>query len=140
MSCTLRAIGTLFDVDAFLQTSALVADSVFHRGETRLAGVADGPRRSASGFNVAVSAAGPHRLDAQVDDAIRFLGEHEEELRRLGSFDGVEEVCIEFAVRRSEAAAQSDLFPADLLWRVDALDIDLLVTQYAIAGGAGRMD
>jgi hypothetical protein len=136
MSCMLRAIGTSFDVDGFLKESALPADPAFRRGEPRISGHPEGPKRSASGFNVPISDA---EIDDQVSAAMDFLNEHEEELRRLGSFPGVEEVCLDFGVRRrAEEGVQSELFPAGLLWRAGALDIDLVVTYVETEGGSGR--
>src|SRR5688572_808050 len=135
MSCVLRAIGTSFDVDAFLEDSPLEAAPAFRRGEPRFAGREDGPRRAASGFNAEVSAESPDDLSEQITHAMHFLNEYEDELRRLGSFPGVEEVCLDFAVRRRAETSQSDLFPAGLLWRAGALDIDLVVTQ--VDGGGG---
>jgi hypothetical protein len=123
VSCVLRAIGTDFDVDDFLKDSTLADAVVFHRGEERPAGA----KGAASGFNLEI---GERRADLAllVQAARRFLRQHEDELRRLGSFDGVEEVCLDFTIRR-RAGAQSDVFPADLLWQAGALDIDLVVTQ-----------
>lgn len=134
MSCVLRAIGTTFDVDAFLADSGLRPQALFHRGEARLPGVPGAPTWSASGFNVGVSEEGFLDLAPQVRDAGRFLNEHEDELRRLGAFPGVEEVCLDFGIARKDAAMQSDVFPADLLWQAGALDIDLVVTHYAVTG------
>jgi hypothetical protein len=132
LSCVLRAIGTSFDVDAFLRDSELSASHTFHRGEMRSSGPADGETRAASGFNATVSAADFDDLLGQIRGALLYLNEHEDGLRRLGGFPGVEEVCLDFAVRRQDVVAQSDLFPAELLWRAGALDIDLVVTHYAI--------
>jgi hypothetical protein len=134
VSCVLRAIGTSFDVDAFLAESDLRPQAVFHRGEGRLPGVPDAPTWSASGFNLGVSDEGFHDLAPQVHDAGRFLNQHEDELRRLGAFPGVEEVCLDFGIARRDVAMQSDVFPAELLWQAGALDIDLVVTHYAVAG------
>lgn len=128
----LRAIGRDFDVDEFLKESPLPHESVFHRGESRLPGP-PGTKSTASGFNGSVSAADLHDLDTQVQDAAHFLHEHEDELRRLGRFPGVEEVCLDFGIAWRDVAAQSDVFPADLLWQAGALDIDLVVTHYAVA-------
>jgi hypothetical protein len=125
MSCVLRAIGTEFDVDAFLQDSALVG-TVFRRGEPRPAG----GHRAASGLNVDV-AGGFDDLDAQIQAAAHFLLRHEDELRRLASFPGVEEVCLDFGVRSTDAGG-SNVFPADFLWQSGALDIDLVVTHYEV--------
>ena len=139
MSCVLRAIGRSFDVDAFLSASAIAPDAVFHRGEPRAPGKPDGEKRAASGFNARIGESDVDDLEGQVQDAVRFLIEHEDELRRLGSFDGVEEVCLEFAIPRRAGAVQSDVLPADLLWRAGALDLDLVVTHFdAAAGGRGN--
>ena len=138
MGCVLRAIGTEFDVDAFLKDSPLSTEPAFRRGEPRVPGLPNGPARAASGFNVAVSQAGLDDLSAQVEDALRFLDENEDELRRLAAFPGVEEVCLDFAVRRRDVVAQSDLLPAELLWRAGALDIDLVLTHYAISEAAAE--
>jgi hypothetical protein len=134
MSCVLRAIGAAFDVDAFLADSGLRAETVFHRGTPKLPGSPDGATWSASGLNVSVSDhGGLDDLALQVRDASRFLNQHEDELRRLGGFPGVEEVCLDFGIRRRDVAMQTDVFPADLLWQAGALDIDLVVTHYAVA-------
>jgi hypothetical protein len=133
MSCVLRAIGRAFDVDAFLAESPIVAEAVFHRGEPRIPGEPEGEKRAASGFNARIGESDLDDLDGQVQEATHFLVEHEDELRRLGSFEGVEEVCLDFGLRRLSVAAQSDVFPADLLWRAGALDLDLVVTHYATA-------
>lgn len=139
MSCVLRAIGTAFDVDSFLKDSPLPHEAAFHRGEPRVPDVPGGSKRGASGFNAPVSEAGFDDLDAQIQDAMLFLRLHEDELRRLGRFPGVEEVCLDFGIPRRDVAAQSDVFPADLLWQAGALDIDLVVTHYARAEETKRM-
>ena len=89
----------------------------------------DQPSRT-SGFNVTISEADMGDLATQIEEAIAFLDEHEDELRRLGRFEGVEEIEIDFAVEWRDLATQSDWFPPELLWRAGALDIALRVTHY----------
>ena len=86
---------------------------------------------SRSGFNLTVSSAGIDDLDGQIRDAIEFLDEHEDELRRLGSFEGVEMVCLHFGVKWDGAAVQTETFPPELLWRAGALDIELAISHYS---------
>jgi hypothetical protein len=117
MSCYLRAIGETFDVRAFLADSPLRPD--IH----------------AKGFNLAVGKAGLDDLPGQVQEAARFLDDYEDELRRLGAFEGVEEVFLDFALRLRDVPAQTDVLPAELLWRAGALDIDITVTHYAVTEG-----
>jgi hypothetical protein len=133
MSCVLRAIGEAFDVEGFLAESPLRPEAVYRKGDRLFASVAQSPLRSDSGFNLTVSTAGMDDLAGQVRDAVAFLDEREDELRRLGAYDGVDAVGLDFGLRRRDVAAQSDLLPAELLWRAGALDIDITVSHYAVA-------
>jgi hypothetical protein len=128
MTCTLRAIGSVFDVDAFLADSDLEGPAVFRRGEPRVPPSPGRPTWGASGFNLAVSQSSGD-LDEQVQETVHFLVEREDELRRLGRFPGVEEVCLDFGLGAWNGTDQAAVFPADLLWRVGALDIDLVVSR-----------
>jgi len=132
VTCVLRAIGAEFDVDAFLRESPLVDAVAFHRGEPRVASAPDGEKRAASGFTLPVSDADLHDLEDQVSGATDFLRLQEDELRRLGQFPGLQEMCLDFAIARRDVAAQVSVLPAELLWQAGALDIDIVVTHYAV--------
>jgi hypothetical protein len=134
MTCTLRAIGRDLDVEAFLETSCLRGEGVYRRDTPRLDGEPGGPLRSASGFSVSV-AVGVDDDEALMQEVVMFLADNEAELRRLGSFEGVEEVCLEVVIPCQGPGMSVTVFPADLLWRAGALDIDLVVTHSA--GRAG---
>ena len=141
MSAVLRAHGGAFDVELFLADSSLEPDNVYQKGPPTGSAMADkenGSPRRASGFNLTVSHADFSDLETQIKETILFLDEYEDELRRLGSFDGVEGISIDFGVQRREVAAQTDVFPSDLLWRAGALDIWIAITHYAIADAGGK--
>ncbi len=127
MSCVLRAAGRGFDIEAFLADSPFKPESVYQKGQAKLSGEVG---RAAAGFNLTVSRAGFGDLAGQVRDAIAFLDEFEDELRRLGRFTGVDEVSLDFGIAWRDVAAQTDTFPPELLWRVGALDIALGVSHY----------
>lgn len=133
VSCVLRASGIDFEPETFLAESELRAKAspIYRRGELKVASKPDGGAWQSSGFHVGVSEADFGDLPGQIRDAIRFLSQHEEELRRLGRFEGVESVCLDFALDCRDVAVQSDVFDAELLWRAGALDIDLVVSHYA---------
>ena len=154
MSCVLRAQGQSFKVHQFLEKSPLQPDTVYEKGDPIASGKKNGSQRPSSGFTVAVSQADFSDLEGQIGDAILFLDEYEEELRRLGSFKGVEAVFLDFGVQWRGASfhtdspgvdergsqtgfrqtpVQTDVFPSDLLWRAGALDVWLAVTHYFIA-------
>jgi hypothetical protein len=128
VSCVLRAGGADFDTDAYLADSPFAHVSRYRRGEPRWPSFSGTSRTS--GFSVTISDADVGDLATQVDEAIAFLDQHEDELRRLGRFEGVEEMEIDFAVEWRELAVQTDWFPPELLWRAGALDIALRVTHY----------
>jgi hypothetical protein len=128
MSCVLRASGAEFDAAAYLADSPFRRATVYGRGDPAWAGAARG--RASAGFNVSLGEDDGGGLAAQIDEAIEFLDLHEDELRRLGRFPGVEEVEIDFAIEWRDAAMQTDCFPPELLWRAGALDIGLRVTHY----------
>jgi hypothetical protein len=134
MSCVLRAHGESFKVREFLEKSSLQLDTVYEKGDPIDSGKKNGSHRPSSGFSAVVSQADFSDLEEQVREAILFLDEYEEDLRRLGSFKGVEAVFLDFGVQWREASVQTDVFPADVLWRAGALDIWLAVTHYFIAG------
>jgi hypothetical protein len=126
VTCVLRALGTEFDPEAFLAETTFSDATAYHVGDPGRG--AQG--RSGGGFNVTVSEAGFGDLDVQIQEAIAFLDTHEDELRRLGRFPGVQEVEIDFGIEWRDSSPQTDLFPADLLWRAGALDIGLRITHY----------
>ena len=133
MSCVLRAHGESFDVREFLKESSLQPDTVYEKGDP-IVTKRNGSRQPSSGFTISVSQASFSDLEGQIRDAISFLDEYEDELRRLGSFVGVDGISLDFGVQWREASVQTDVFPADLLWRAGALDIWLAVTHYLISG------
>ena len=140
MSAVLRAHGESFDVELFLAESSLKPDNVYQKGASAVPAGADkenGSPRRASGFSLTVSHAELTDLETQIREAIIFLDEYEDELRRLGSFDGVEGVSLDFGVKRQDVAVQTDVFPSDLLWRAGALDIWIAITHYSIAETKG---
>ena len=123
-----RAGGIEFETEAYLAESPFKQATRYRRGEPRWP--AGGQASRTSGFNLSIGEADAGDLAAQIDEAIAFLDENEDELRRLGRFEGVEEMEIDFAVEWRDLATQSDWFPPELLWRAGALDIALRVTHY----------
>jgi hypothetical protein len=90
-----------------------------------------------SGFNVEVSDADFANLDRQIDDAIRFLKEHVDELRRLSTFPGVEKMWLAFAIEDREAPFQTDCLPAKLLQLAGSLGMDISLSRYPGDGRSG---
>ena len=127
MSCILRAGGREFEPAAFLAESSFEQASLHAPGERFTAGVVTAAAR---GFSVTVSDAEIDDLDGQIAEAIEFLDRHEDELRRLGRYEGVEVVEIDFGIEWRDVATQTDWFPPELLWRAGALDIGLRISHF----------
>lgn len=120
-----------FDVDAFLADCDWDVSPVFRRGEVRLPRTEPEGCRG-SGFNLKLSAAGFHALDAQVRDVVAFLATQADEVRRLVAFPGVSTVVIDFGIARRDVVAQSDRFPAELVRLAGACGVALELSQYPI--------
>jgi hypothetical protein len=83
MSCVLRVSGRDFDVDSFLNESALKPLVVSHRGEQLYTG---SRVEEQSGMNLSVSEREFSDLPGQIEDAVRFLKQNAKELGRLRDF------------------------------------------------------
>lgn len=133
MSCVLRAHGSDFLVDLFLQESDLIPCTVYRKKEPR--SPASEPQRKvheSSGLHVDVSGADFGNLHDQIQDAISFLQKHKMELERLCKFPGVERVILDFGIAKRATAAQYDHFPPELLYLAGSLGIGIELSQYPI--------
>ena len=128
MSCYFRATGDRFDVDAFLASSSLVPDKVFHRGEPCQANPER--KRPFTGFAVLV-AENFGRLCSQTTEVTTFLREHKLELSRLSRCPGVTDIRLDFGYDRDpEAAVQCDYLPPDLVALAGSLGIGIELSLY----------
>lgn len=130
MSCVLRAGGVKFDVDEFLKSSTLDVLTAFHRGAVRFPTTSVTRTSEYSGMNVTVCAHQFPDLRTQIEDAIRFLRENEQELRRLRHAPGLDRMDMEFPVEDRDMVFQSDAFPSRLLSLLGSLDIGLVISRY----------
>jgi len=131
MCCVLRASGTNFDVDSFLRDSPIEALTVFRRGEVRFPDSKTNQRKCEhSGMHVSVSTREFSDLTGQIEDAIGFLTNNHEELRRLAEFAGLEQMDLDFPIEARDVMFQSDSFPPNLLSIMGALRIGLVISRY----------
>ncbi|MGN6507552.1 MAG: hypothetical protein ACTHM6_18500 [Tepidisphaeraceae bacterium] len=126
----LRASGSEFDVDRFLEDSPWKPAAVFRRGESR---TPSGLKRTVSGFNLSISDAGFDKFAEQQIDAISFLSRHTDEIARLITFAGVDGAVLDFGVAWRDVAAQSDTFSADLVRLAGACGLSLELSHYHVS-------
>ena len=133
--CVLRASGTDFDPETFLDPSPFEPSKIYRRGDPRLPeSRPNGPRYDTSGINVAVSEAPWSDLPAQVADAERFLEANRAELERLVQSPGVTDLTLDFPIELridgETVVAQFDRFPASLVRLAGTLGIALELSVY----------
>ena len=132
--CVFRVTGKEFDADKYLTLSGLTAIRVFHAGEPRFKSQPEGKRNQVSGFNVGVSDASWEGVQAQVEDAIAFLKEHEDAITMLRSAAGVESMSLDFPVDlridRVNIMTQFDYFPPELVSCAGALGLGIEISVY----------
>ena len=127
--CVLRATGDGFQAEKFLETSTLSPCNVFRKGERK-----SGDRVwDTSGITVVVSDAPGDEPGRQVREAVSFLSAHREELARLGAFDGLAEMGLDFGLNRKDGFVQSICFPAELVALAGELHIGIEVSVYGEA-------
>ena len=126
--CMLRASGSGFDVDAFLQKSPFKPSVTYRKGQRRRP--ASRGSQTASGFNVTISES--EDPDAQVKSALKFLRENRDELLRLMRAKGVENVTLDLSCPQQEFKARVAHLPTELLSAAGAFGIDIDVSFYLV--------
>ena len=124
--CVLRAFGTEFDPQEFLEGSSLKPCNVFQKGDHR----SETRRRNGGGFTVVVSDADGTDFESQVDDAVKFLRRNQEELSRLRRYEGVTEIRLDFGVYRRMRFVQSSYLPPELLIVAGFLRVGIEISIY----------
>ena len=115
MSCVLRAYGKYFDVDKFLENSPFIPCAIFYKGKPRSSGKKSKLSKN-SGFNLDISDAGFNEFEKQMVDAIFFLQQNYEEIKRLKNFPGLESLGLDFAID----------YPEELFSKSIELNMELL--------------
>ena len=69
-------------------------------------------------------------LRSQIQDAIKFLLENDQELKRLRDFPGLERMEMDFPVEDRDVVFQSDGFPPNLLSLLGGLAIGLVISRH----------
>ncbi len=128
MGCVLRAYGSEFQVDSFLQGSSLTPYEIYRKGEERST---EHEVHDSSGLKVEVSSAEFEDLQKQVADAISFLKTYWKELKRLRTYPGVEGASLDFALTKRDVFCQYDTLPAELLYLAGGVGLDIDLSQFA---------
>lgn len=128
--CCLRVIGRRFDVHGYLEESPFEPCAVWIRGERRSP---RSPQTEHSGFNLVVSDAPDRDLPGQIGDAIQFMQDNIEELRRLSAMPEIDDMTLDFGIAHRPVIVQSDHLPAPLIRLAGSLGLGIELTQYPVA-------
>lgn len=127
----LRVSSENFDVDAYVAICPFEVVRVFRRGEPRRLRTDPDAKRERSGFNAVVSKCDLDDFKGQVREAIDFLKQHADEVRRLVALVGETSVSIDFGVAdREDVVVQSETIPAELVRLAAACNLALKFSRY----------
>lgn len=124
--CVLRASGPQFDPESFLRESTLRPCNVFLRGNRR----SESSVWETSGITVPTSEAEMDDFGKQVEESIDFLRSNREELLRLKTFEGVEDLRLDFGVSRRKTIGQYQFLPSELVTLAGELGLGLEISIY----------
>ncbi len=119
------AHGETFDVDAFLASSTLQPNYVWHRGP-----------RATSGIEIFLGDGREIKLVHQVEIAFAYLQTHKDELKALAQFPGVDTCILGLVWICRPASTGFCLGPSSELMQ-HALDIGILPRYYGTIDGRG---
>lgn len=140
MSAILRAYGTDFDVDTFLDGCQLAVCAVKHRGEPVFpASQPKGRHHERSGVHVCVSDADFNEFSRQIEESVEFLGSKYEQVRRLCEWPGIEDTTLDFGIEQRDVPLYCVYLPPELIRLAGSLGIGIELSHYsAIEAGSGE--
>jgi hypothetical protein len=125
--CVLRVASTDFKLDDFLSTSTLHPYNIYRRGEAK---GGTGKLNDKTGMTVIISDADGDELGKQVQDAMVVLDRNRDEIRRLQSYVGSEEMVLDFGVWSKDVFVQYNYFPPLLLRLAGELGVGIELSIY----------
>ena len=129
MACLLHARGRTFDAAGCSALLAVDSDP-WHAKE-----------KGVFGLSVEISSRSFDEAEGQVSDARVFVERQHGVLEAVSKYPGVEEVWVEFGVRRdASGGAQVRHLPADLCKALGGLGIAVVITEYPPAAEACGTD
>jgi hypothetical protein len=125
--CVLRVASDDFNVDDFLKTTSLHPCNVYRKSEPK---GQTGKLSDKTGITIVVSEASGGELALQVEDAIAFLEQNRDEIKRLRSYVASEEIVLDFGIWREEVIGQYNYLPPKLLRLAGELEMGIELSIY----------
>ncbi len=131
MSCILRAEGTDFDVDAYIQDCPLDIVGIHRKGQPKSMQEPD-ELYSGSNLNINVSEADFDDFSGSIEDTIDFLREEFAEIARLRDYPGLDSIGIDFGIKQT-AYVWSNRFPIELIRQCAELGLEIEISHYPVS-------
>ena len=131
--CIFVASGLNFDVDRYLPTSPFKAAGIFRKGQIPPKSNPGKLPREDSGFSVIVSESPDLELAQQLEDALMFLVNHEQDLVNLKKA-GMDNMLLDFGVE-FKTAQRSDYLPPELMVALARFSMGLVFSTIRVPEG-----
>lgn len=132
MSCNLWVAGTNFDVDNFIKETGIEVFHISYKGVPRYKEHPDKLIAKHNAFSARASNAGFHEFRQQVADAIKYLNENRDKLKRIKQSDEIEYANLDFGIWRwPDKPVQSFYFPPELLALTGELGLSIEIATYS---------
>ena len=128
MSCIFRVCGNKLDIESLLSIVALKPDRVWRRGEPRRKN--NDKVHTLSGATFTASGADFSEFDVQVEDATRFLEDNHQDILTMVTFEGVEDVRLDFGIEFRDIAIHGDFLPNHFLRAAGGAGVSVLLSHY----------
>ena len=128
MSCILRISGRELDVDDLIGSTLMIPDSVWRKGPSP-----DSTGKETSGARFVASEADFSEPSMQIEEAIAFLRENRDDLKKALSFPGVECAELDFGTEMRQSAYGGFRLPPELLSLAGGLGVWICLSVYPIS-------
>jgi len=134
MSCYLRFAGIMLNVDKLIQKSNLEPDVKWYKGQPKYKSKPDGKLLENSGITIETSSADFDDLTKQIEDTISYLEKHQNSLKHINVFPGIEYAILDFGIKlridNENVVIQNDHFPNQLLFLAGTLGLSMQCSIY----------
>ena len=131
MSCILRISGEDFDVDDFILQSKISPYNKFYKDTPKIKSKPEGEKTKSSGCSMEVSSADFDNFKQQVQDAINYLNNYQQELQYINTTPKIQYAVLGFGVEYDpNKFTQTQYLPTELLKFSADLGISIEISIY----------
>nr|WP_183568055.1 hypothetical protein [Mucilaginibacter sp. SP1R1]MBB6152508.1 hypothetical protein [Mucilaginibacter sp. SP1R1] len=127
----LRIWGENFDVDDFIFQSKISAYNIYYKGSPKIKSKPEGKKIESSGCSQEVSSADFDNFKQQIQDAIDYLNNYQQELQHINTTPEIQYAILDFGVEYDpNKFTQTQYLPTELLKLSSDLGIGIEISIY----------